>query len=77
MQLPEKYLQPGEISLKLNEKYGLRISTDYIRYIRRESVTRGEMLFVFGEARAEDVYQWLKTNPQFRRRTASQRSALV
>lgn len=66
MQTVEKYLQPGEISLKLCEQYGLCVSTDYIRSIRRETITKGETLFVCGEARASDVYTWLKANPSFR-----------
>lgn len=53
----------------LLEQYGLTVSPDYIRAIRRETIRRGDRVFVLGMARASELMEWARVNPDFRRRT--------
>lgn len=64
----ERYLPPKELSAALLTVYGLRLSPDYIRAIRRETVRRGERVFVLGMGKPSEVFEWARSNPQFRRR---------
>lgn len=61
----EKFLPPKEISDALAREHGLRISAEYVRAIRRETITRGDRLFVCGMARPGAVLVWLESNPSF------------
>lgn len=65
---PERYLPPKELAVVLLEQYGLPLSADYIRAIRRETVRRGDRVFVLGMARATELVAWARDNPEFRRR---------
>lgn len=62
----EKYLPPKELAETICARYGLCLSPDYFRAIRRETELRGERLFVAGMARPADVFSWLEHNPSFR-----------
>ena len=62
----ERYLPCKEIAAALSKHYGLGISPDYVRAVRRETERRGERLFVAGMARPGDVMTWLSSNPGFR-----------
>lgn len=63
---PEKFLPPKELSEALCREYGLCVSADYVRAIRRDARAAGERLFVAGQARPGDVFRWLETHPDFR-----------
>lgn len=63
---PEKFLPPKELSEALCRDYGLCVSAEYIRAIRRDSQSAGDRLFIAGQARAGEVLRWLETHPEFR-----------
>jgi hypothetical protein len=65
---PERYLCPKDISRVLCETYGLCVSADYIRVVRRASIQRGEYFFVAGLARPSDVLDFLRKNQRIGRR---------
>lgn len=62
----EKLLPPKEIADALCQEYGLCVSADYIRAIRRNTRAAGDRLFVAGQARPGDVFRWLEAHPDFR-----------
>jgi hypothetical protein len=68
---PEKYKQPKEIAAELCSRFGLCVKENYICAVKRESIRRGDGLFVVGQARPSEVFAWLKANPTFRRRNGS------
>lgn len=61
---PEKFLPPKELSEALCRDYGLCVSADYVRAIRRDA--RADRLFVAGMARPAEVLRWLESHPEFR-----------
>jgi hypothetical protein len=67
----EKYLPPKEISGALADQFGLPISPDYARAVRRQVTRQGGQIFVGGMARASDVFEWLRDHPEFRVREKS------
>lgn len=62
----ERLLPPKEISGALFDHFGLPISPDYVRAIRRQATRQGAALFVGGMARASEVFAWLRDHPEFR-----------
>lgn len=68
MPRPEKYLPPKEIARVLCEEYGLCMSADYIRCIRRAS--RDDDMWVAGNARPSAVFEWIRTHKDFKRSAA-------
>lgn len=61
-------MPPKEIAGELLERFGVTVSADYIRAIRAASLARGETLFVGGSASPAAVFEWLRNNPNFRKR---------
>lgn len=68
MSTPEKYLPPKELAAELCEKFGLCLTADYLRRVRRKSAQDRDGLFIGGCARPSEVLEWLKVHPNFKRR---------
>lgn len=62
----EKYLPPKELADAICRDFGLCVSPDYLRAVRRETERRGERLFVAGMGRPREVFAWLQEHPSFR-----------
>lgn len=73
----ERFLPPKELSGVLLRDHGLPLSADYIRAIRRETIRRGDGVFLLGMARASDLLAWARKNPQFRRRGVKKRPGIA
>lgn len=65
----EKYLPPGELSLALRERFGLFVTTDYVRAIRTASIYAKDGTFIAGCARPSELVEWIRKHPEFRRRS--------
>lgn len=68
MTTAERYLPPKELSDAMCQQFGLCVTADYLRAVRRETDRQGLRLFVAGMGRPSEVFRWLQDHPRFSRR---------
>lgn len=69
MSYVEKYLTPKELVSVLAEQYNIRTSESYVCLIRKAHAANPEKnIFVRGMAKASELIEWLKRNPDFQPR---------
>lgn len=69
----QTYMRPKELAFELKKQFGIVRTADFIRAIRIESISRGEDVFIAGEARPCDVRDWIINNPRFRKNSVYRR----
>jgi hypothetical protein len=68
----EKYLTPKELVGVLADRYNIRTSESYVCLVRKAHAARPEQnIFARGMAKASDLIEWLKRNPDFKPRKRS------
>lgn len=65
---PEKYLDPKNLVEALAMSYGVTVTVDRVRDIRRFVETRRGNFFINGDCRPSDLVAWMIKHPDFRRR---------
>jgi len=74
MEITEKYLTPKELADTFSTSYNIVLSEDYICRVRRENaLDPTSNIFARGLARASDLLEWLKRNPNFKPRKRNPR----
>ena len=65
----EKYLTPKELVSVLIERYNIKLSENYVCLIRTANASKpAENIFARGMAKASDIVEWLRRNPDFKPR---------